>query len=72
MATASKTPSVVLFRGRPFAGTSAFFDNEMIPPIDEPLVYRLRMVVRGNEAIIDERTAYFLIPPKVEEIFVPR
>lgn len=58
--------------GTPVCWDVSIFDNETIPPIDEPLVYRLRMIVRGNDAIIDERTAYFLIPPKVEEIFIPR
>lgn len=58
--------------GTPVCWDVSIFDNETIPPSDEPLVYRLRMIVRGNDAIIDERTAYFLIPPKVEEIFVPR
>ncbi len=58
--------------GTPVCWDVSIFDNETIPPIDEPLVYRLRMIVRGNEAIIDERTAYFLIPPKIEEVFIPR
>ncbi len=43
-----------------------------IEPTAEPQVFRLRMIVRGNDAIVDERTAYFLVPPKIDQFDIPR
>lgn len=58
-------------------GTSVCWDiavatNTTVPPLLEPQVFRLRLVVRGNGAVVDERTAYFLVPPMIPELVGPQ
>lgn len=52
--------------------SDAALGGRAIKPTDEPQVFRLRMIVRGNGSVVDERTAYFLVPPKIDQFDVPR
>lgn len=42
--------------------------NNFVQPADEPQVFQLQLTVRGDGAILDQRTVYFLVPPKVAVI----
>ncbi|MEZ4256105.1 MAG: hypothetical protein R3A78_10430 [Polyangiales bacterium] len=46
-------------------------DNMTVKPTSEPQVFRLRLVVRGNGSIVDQRTAYFLVPPEIPVLVGP-
>lgn len=35
-------------------------------PTEEPLVFRARVTVYGNESPLDARNVYFLVPPVIE------
>lgn len=52
--------------------SEAVLGDMAIEATEDPQVFRLRMVVRGNGAVVDERTAYFLVPPKIDQFEVPR
>lgn len=41
-------------------------ENDRVQPTDRPLVFRARIVVRGDGSILDQRTVYFLVPPRIE------
>ena len=40
--------------------------NITVRPTDRPLVYRARAVVRGDDAILDARNIYFIVPPVID------
>jgi hypothetical protein len=42
--------------------------NTVEPAGDQVKLYRLQLVVRGNGAILDQRSVFFLIPPKPPQI----
>src|SRR5690606_38320945 len=41
-------------------------DNDRVAPTDVPQVFRARIVVRGDGSILDQRSIYFLVPPRIE------
>jgi hypothetical protein len=41
-------------------------ENDLVEPADHPLVFRARIVVRGDGSVLDQRTVYFLVPPRVD------
>lgn len=41
-------------------------DNDRVRTYDRPLVFRARLTVRGDSAVLDARTIYFLVPPIIE------
>ncbi|HEY8432191.1 MAG TPA: hypothetical protein VIL20_27655, partial [Sandaracinaceae bacterium] len=41
-------------------------ENDRVAPTGVPQVFRARIVVRGDGSILDQRTVYFLVPPRIE------
>jgi hypothetical protein len=41
-------------------------ENDRVEPTAEPLIFRARIVVRGDGSVLDQRTVYFLVPPRIE------
>jgi hypothetical protein len=41
-------------------------ENDRVEPATRPLLFRARLVVRGDGSILDARTIYFLVPPRID------
>ena len=52
--------------------SEAALGEGVVPATEEPQDFRLRMIVRGNDAIVDERTAYFWYRRKSYQFEIPR
>jgi hypothetical protein len=57
-------PTVV--PGRELCWDVVVRDNVTQRPTDHPLVFRARAVVRGDDAVLDARNIYFIVPPLVD------
>lgn len=56
----------LLLPGTPSCWGVAVRENDVVPPSNRPLVFRARIVVRGDASVLDARNVYFLVPPRVE------
>jgi len=56
----------LLLPGTPICWDVVVRENDVVPPSNRPLVFRARIVVRGDGSILDARNVYFLVPPRVE------
>ncbi len=41
-------------------------ENDRVEPTDAPQIFRARIVVRGDGSVLDQRTVYFLVPPRID------
>jgi hypothetical protein len=41
-------------------------ENDRVQPAARPLLFKARLVVRGDGSVLDARTIYFLVPPRIE------
>lgn len=41
-------------------------ENDRVAPTDRPQIFRARIVVRGDGSILDQRSVYFLVPPRID------
>ena len=54
-----------LLPGTPICWDVVPRDNDRVQSFDRPLVFRARIVVRGDDSVLDARTVYFLVPPTI-------
>jgi hypothetical protein len=41
-------------------------ENDRVEPTDAPQIFRARIVVRGDGSVLDQRSVYFLVPPRID------